>query len=1002
MSTSGAQANDDRNVNVRAEQTLREAGWRVCTLQERDLKPDATAVRIPHPELNGAFLYLLYTDRDLCGLVVAGSETADPHELLADANHLAASLAEQHQRHTWQARALPFRYGTNGHVWRFLNALDAEHLNGTPAADAPQGGARSRYVFAPARPTTVTRWKRQAVQRPEAPSLRARLRRLPEVHLDPQRQLYDAQRRAIEGLESSLAANRQRALIQMATGAGKTYTVVQASHRLLRNAGAHRVLFLVDRFNLGDQAYQEYRDFQPADSKKPLHEEYPLKHLSGPRSGLADSDKIVITTIQRLWCMLTNRTPPEPGSEEAKNYEGGGRAGLGKALPEVRYSPILPPDSFDFIVIDECHRSIYGAWRPVLEYFDAHVVGLTATPIGPTFAFFENNLVSQYTYEEAVADEVNVDYDVYRISTRITRDGSKIPAVTETQAPDGTIEKINTVVAQVDRVTRKQHWHQQEDDDEYTAAELNARVESTSQIRTVIETFRDRLFTEIFPPEADPDTGAILHQRSVVPKTLIFAATNRHADTIVAEVKRAWDAGDRFCLKINSETANPSRAIKDFRNESEIRIAVTVDMIATGTDIPALECLVFMRDVRTWSYFEQMKGRGARIIKPEDLRRVTEDAVCKDRFVIVDTVGVTEHAMVDARPLVQDDLRELPSLERLLRACAEGAVLSVADVSTLAGRLSRLGQRLDEQQLVRIEGCTGGRKLTELVTDLVHAADPDRLARVRGADKVGDSAGQTGDGSAGTDQASPAADGAAEASTDAVLEQALRPFIEREALREALLDAARSRLITIDHISRDGDVIAEGVTDVMRAERTVQDWRRFMAERQDKFAALRIAFEERRPLSVVQAQIDEVLGLVSPPQQRWTGQELWKAYVDLGIARTRRRRNAGLPELLSVLRCELKLDDGQFRPYRDTVGLRLREWLARQETAGVKFTEEQRGWLGRVANVVATSAAVSADALDQHAVCRAEGGWSRFRTVFSGEVRTPGELIDELDRELGA
>ncbi|MFD5483558.1 DEAD/DEAH box helicase family protein [Streptomyces hawaiiensis] len=1001
MSAFGAKANDGRNG--KAEQALREAGWRVCAPHERDLKPDATAVRIPHPQLAGVSIYLLHVDRDLCSLVVAGSEATDPHELLAEADRLAAPLAVQHQRRTWHERPLPFRYGTNGHVWRFLNALDAEHLDGSPAADAPQGGARSRYVFAPARPATVARWKRQAVQRPDAPSLRARLRRLPGVHLDPRRQLYDAQRRAIEGLESSLAADHQRALIQMATGAGKTYTVVQASHRLLRNAGAHRVLFLVDRFNLGDQAYREYRDFQPADSKKPLHEEYPLKHLSGARSGLADSDKIVITTIQRLWCMLSGRTPPEPGSEEEQNFEGEGTAGLGKALPKIRYSPTLPPDSFDFIVIDECHRSIYGAWRPVLEYFDAHIVGLTATPIGPTFAFFENNLVSQYTYEEAVADEVNVDYDVFRISTRITRDGSRIPAVTETQSPDGTVQKINTVVAQVDRTTREQHWHQQEEDDEYTAAELNDRVESTSQIRTIVETFRDRLFTEIFPADADPDTGEILNQRSVVPKTLIFAATNRHADTIVAEVRRAWNSGDRFCLKINSETPNPAKAIRDFRNEREIRIAVTVDMIATGTDIPALECLVFMRDVRTWSYFEQMKGRGARIIRPEDLRRVTEDAVCKDRFVIVDTVGVTEHPMIDARPLVQDDQRELPSLERLLHACAEGASLSVADVSTLAGRLSRLGQRLDEQQLARIEGCTGGRKLTELVTELVHATDPDRLAKVqvRSGGEVEDGAGETGDdASRATDQAASIA--ATKADVVAVLAQALRPFVEREALREALLDAARSRLIKIDHISQDGDVIAEGVTDVMRAERTVKDWRRFMKDRQDKFAALSIAFEQRRPLGEVQAQIDELLGLVSPPQQQWTGQRLWKAYVDLGIARTKRRRNAGLPELLSVLRCELKLDGGEFRPYRDTVGLRFRKWLARQETAGVTFTEEQSRWLERVANVVATSATVSVDALDRHAVCRAEGGWSRFRTVFAGGTRTPGELIDELDQELGA
>lgn len=980
----------------RAESVLREAGWRVCAPHERDLRPDPTAVRTDDPDEPGLRIYLLYVDRELSGLIVAGRDTDDPHELLAEADRLAGPLSEQYAKRTWRGRHLPFRYGTNGHVWRFRNGLDAERLDGTPSHTAPEGGARSRYVYAPARPATVARWKREAVRDPESPTLRARMRLLPAAQLDPQRQLYDAQRRSIEGLEESLAADRPRALIQMATGAGKTYTVVQASHRLLKHARAHRVLFLVDRTNLGDQAFREFYDFLPGGSEKPLHEEFPLKHLSGSNTGLADSDKIVITTIQRLWCKLTGRNQPEPGSEEAKKFEAGGTAGLGSDLPQVRYSAELPPDYFDFIVIDECHRSIYGSWLPVLEYFDAHIVGLTATPIGPTFAFFQENLVSQYTYEEAVADEVNVDYDVYRISTRITREGSKIPVATEAVRPDGTIERVNTVLAHVDRMTRAQHWRQQEEEDEYKSSDLNARVESPSQIRTIIHTFRDRLFTEIFPPEIAPETGEILHTRTQVPKTLIFAATNRHADAIVEEVRRAWNKGDdSFCMKINSETPRPAKAISDFRNKPEIRIAVTVDMIATGTDIPALECLVFMRDTRTWSYFEQMKGRGARTISPEDLRKVTVDALCKDRFVIVDAVGVTEHTMVDARPLVRDGEPEAPSLERLLKACSEGRPLSVDDAATLAGRLSRLGQRLEHDQLEQIEDSAGGRKLTELVTDLVLATDPDRLAGTRARAFMAD-------GTEPWNEEPPRSTPARDMEWPSLAE-ALLPFLERSELREALLEAVRARRwIKIDHLSRDGGVIAEGVTDQMRAERTVKDWRQYMEEQQEKFTDLRIAFEQRKPLSMVRARIEEVLGQVRSPQPRWTRQQLWKAYVDLGIARKGRRRNAGLPEFLSVLRFELRLDGDEFRPYRDTVEVRFQKWLARQETAGAAYTEEQQKWLRHVVVVVATSATVSREALDEHALCRADGGWNRFKAVFEGDDRTPDELIDELDRELGA
>ncbi|MFI9836365.1 DEAD/DEAH box helicase family protein [Nonomuraea sp. NPDC051941] len=964
----------------KTEAALRDAGWRVCDLQDLDLGVGGVAVRASHPTAGESRVYLLYVDHDLVGLIAAGEESSDPSMLLAQADELAAPLANRKSSRAWLGRPLPFRYGTNGHAWRFRNVLDAEHLDGTTATDGPVGGARSRIVFAPARPATVARWKREALRRPTAPSLQARLRQLRTIPSDPKRQLRQAQRRAVEGLERSLAQGDQRALIQMATGAGKTYTVVQASHRLLKYAGAHRVLFLVDRNNLGTQAFREYHGFIPAGAHSPLHQDFPLKHLSGSQAGLADSDKIVISTIQRLWCKLSGQPLPDSDDDpEAERFEAGGIGGLTTPVPEIRYSPELPPDYFDFIVVDECHRSIYGTWRPVLEYFDARIVGLTATPIGPTFAFFDDNLVSQYAYEEAVADKVNVDYDVYEISTRITREGSMIPATTTTVDADGTVEQLNTVLAHIDRMTRKQHWQQQDEDDPYGPTELNERVESTSQIRTVVQTFKDKLFTEIFPPHRSPETAEVIHERHIVPKTLIFAANDRHADAIVEQVRQVWNAGDDFCKKITSRASRPDKTIRDFRNSPETRIAVTVDMIATGTDIPALECLVFMRDIRTWSYFEQMKGRGARSITQENLRKVTEDAVCKDRFVIVDTVGVTKHPMVDARPLVRDGLPDELSLERLLKACEEGRRLTLDAAATLAGRLTRLGHRLDVEQLAEIEKHAGGRRLTELVADLIQATDPDRLAAEEPEDSV-----------------------RASTTTDSVLADAVRPFIERAALREALFKAAKQTWVKIDHLSQDGGVITQGATDELRAERTIRDWRAYMAEQRDQFADLRIVFQERRPLGEVRSKLDEVLGLVKPPQRPWTKEQIWKAYVDFGIARGRRRRGAGWPEFLSILRYELGIDGGEFRPYRETVELRFREWIARQGSAGVTFTDEQQEWLRRVADVVAKSATVSLDSLEQDAECRDAGGWPGFAQTFADSTLAPDTLLEDLDRELGA
>lgn len=955
-------------VTGRAESALLAAGWRVCTPSGRSLLQGGEAVRTPG--VSGETLYLLYVDHALTGVVAVGPATDDPADLLAKAEAQAGPQAEQHGQRAFANRPLPFCYGTNSAVWRFRNALDAEHLDGTTAPDAMPGGARSRLVFAPHQPATVARWMREALRDPQAPTLRARLRQLPVVPLDHKR-LRSAQYKAIKGLEKSLARDDPRALIQMATGAGKTYTVVQGSYRLLKHARAHRVLFLVDRNNLGQQAFAEYHGFQPLGSRQPLHQQMPLKLLAG--GSLADSDKIVISTIQRLWCKLSGLPVPGPDNEDFEDREADRLAGR---TATVRYTPELPPDYFDVIVVDECHRSIYGRWMPVLEYFDAHVIGLTATPIAPTFAYFQKNLVSSYTYGEAVADGVNVDYDVYKISTKITQQGAVIPAQTKAVHPGGTVEQINTVLAKINKLTRQQHWEEQAEDDPYAPQEINHRVRSEDQIRTVISTFKEKLFTEIFPPVTNPETGQA-RARKTVPKTLIFAQNDLHADAIVKAVREIFQAGDGICRKITSKASQPDQALADFRNKSGLRIAVTVDMIATGTDIPALECLLFMRDIHTWSYFEQMKGRGARIISDQALAKITSDAVHKDRFVIVDAVGVTEHEKVDARPLVRDNDQPFPSLERLLRACAEGRPLHADDAATLAGRLSRLRQRIDEETLVAIERCTGDLTFESLVGGLVHASDADRRATVR-------------------------AEGGAEAE-GAELAAAVRPLVDSEELRTALLEAASHSWLLIDHISQDQVLEARGQTDEEGARTTVSDWLTYMnaPEHQGDIMSLWLAFEERRPPREVLRELKILIEKVRATRREWTEQRLWKAYVDLGIARDSPRRNAGLVEFLTVLRYELGLDGEEFRPYRSTVEGRLEAWIARQRTAGVIFNEQQLGWLSRIMGVVAANATVQVGSLDK-GLCAKAGGYGDFVATFDGGAWEPEELVDELDRELGA
>src|SRR5699024_9792489 len=411
--------------------------------------------------------YLLYVDRCLVGVIEAKREGADLTAAQAQAARYASGLTNSQMLSARRA-TLPFQYVCDGNETRFFNDLDPD--------------ARSRRLFAIQQPATLARWITEAGEDQQAPTLRARLRRLPRTFLD-NGPLRPAQERAIKGLEASLAKDDPRALIQMATGAGKTYTVVAEIYRLIKQARANRSMFLVDRNNLGRQARTEFSNYRPPDDGRKFTELYGVDQLSGAQ--MFDSSKVVISTIQRLWMALTGREVPAPDTDDSALD----RYDLIDGPAEVAYNPDLPPEAFDFIVVDECHRSIYGKWRAVLEYFDAHLIGLTATPVAQTFGFFHQNLVSEYTYEQAVADGVNVDFDVFRIRTELGEQGGSIPA--------------ETVVPVKDRKTRRQRYQELEDDYDYKSSDLGKSVIAEDQIRTVLTTLRDNLFTHVFPPGGD-------------------------------------------------------------------------------------------------------------------------------------------------------------------------------------------------------------------------------------------------------------------------------------------------------------------------------------------------------------------------------------------------------------------------------------------------------------------------------------------------------------------
>lgn len=915
---------------------LRAAGW---TVQDRDqVNPQASqgvAVR-EFTLATGRADYVLYVDGTIVGVLEAKREGDHLSSAVEQNDRYAAGVAKEHSLAVWRRdEPFAFRYATTGTETYFLNRLDPD--------------ARSREVFTFHRPETVADWMRRATESPHTPTFRAALRRLPV--LEPNG-LRLAQIDAISGLEKSLSDDRPRALLQMATGAGKTFMAVAQTYRLLKHAKARRVLFLVDRNNLGKQAHDEFRKFTTPDDGRKLSDIYNVDRLGA--AGLQSTSSVVICTIQKMYSLLRGETiVDDEQADEAADSAAYEETYETDQPIEVSYNPRVPIESFDLIIVDECHRSIYGLWRGVLEYFDAHLVGLTATPTPQALGFFGRNLVSEYTYPQAVADGVNVDFDVVRMRTDLRERGA------------ATIESGTTVRVK-DRKTRRQRYRELDDDFTYTTRQIGRSVVTVDEIRAVLTAYRDN-WQRWFPG------------RSELPKTLVFAVGEDHAEDVLAQVKEVFGRGDDFAKKITYESRqageDPNELIRALRTSPRLRVAVTVDMIATGTDVKALECVIFLREVRSAVLFEQMKGRGARTIDATELQEVTPDAdasVRKDRFVLVDAVGVTESPLVDATPLVPAGERQV-SLAKLLDKAGTKSI-GAGEAGILAGRLARLNQQLTDEERDQLTRAAGGRTLSDIAGAIVKAVDPDRQERAL------EEGGQ------------PAA--------RRLVADALAPLTANPELRRQIIEIRRDKDYVFDEFT------AVEVTDVVevpreeRAREEVGRWSRLLKEQRDRIAAVSIALASPRSVSPAEAYaaLKELALEIRRPQYAWTPHTLWTYYEDLGTAvhAPSGGREAGVPDLISLIRYELGVDDA-LRPYRETVEERFESWLLRQEQAGAAFTQEQLWWLRAIRDVVASDVGISPAEFNAEPF-KARGGGRGFAHAFpERDVRT---LLTELNREL--
>ncbi|QDV75703.1 type I restriction endonuclease subunit R [Botrimarina mediterranea] len=907
------------------------AGWVIQDAKAIDLSA-GLGIAVREFPLTGGFAdYLLYVDEKIAGVIEAKPEG---HALIGVELQSGKYLAGVPKRLPAWASPLPFAYESTGVETRFTSTLDAV--------------PRSREVFTFHRPDELLRLLRLG----PAGQVRTRLASLPP--LVPTR-LWAPQIEAIENLEKSLAEGRPRALIQMATGSGKTFTACSFCYRLLRHAGAKRILFLVDRNNLGKQTESEFQNYQSPENQYKFTEEYPVQRLSGS-AGVAGASKVVISTIQRLYATLRGEELDDE-ADEGSLFESGD-ATLRKEPMPVDYKPGFPIETFDFVVIDECHRSIYNLWRQVLDYFDAFLIGLTATPTDQTLGFFHRNLVQDYSHARAVADGVNVGYDVYRIETQITQQGAKLA------------KEPGVMVPHRSRLTREKRYKELENDVTYTANQVGKDVISGDQLRLVIKTFRDRLPTEIFPG------------RTEVPKTLVFAKTDNHAEELVDVIRQEFGKGNEFCQKITSKShRSPDDLLAEFRTAYFPRIAVTVDMIATGTDVKPLECLLFMRSVGSGPYFEQMKGRGCRVVDPAELKQVTSDAVIKDRFVIVDAVGVCERDKTESCPL---DRKPTVGLDKVLDLAGKG--VADADLaSALAAKLTRLDRKLTPEQRQTIEQAAGGQSIASLAADLLSAADADAAAQ-----------------QAATDHALASAEEATEEQIAAAesdrAREALRPFRKTE-LRDAILATSRVADIVYDEQNLDA-LLGAGFDAAARAkaEGQLADFRQYLEENRDRLEALQILYSKPyraglrlRHVKELREQLRAALKLAEPVPQ------LWRLFEAVEPDRVARREGDAVVDLVALVRHALDRAS-PLVPVRQTIHQRYDAWLAQCAAGGRVFTADQRRWLDAIRDHVAESLTIAPDDLE-YVPFNAMGGLGAAHRLFGPQLP---EILAELNTALAA
>ena len=909
----------EQEARVVIDEKLEQSGWVVQNVAQLNLGAALGVAVREFPTSTGPVDYALFIDGDPVGVIEAKKSSVGENITVVEeqsARYATSSFKWINREYT-----IRFAYEATDKLIKFTDYKDIKY--------------RSRRVFSFHRPEYLE----SLLQARD--TIRNNMKHFPALDTTGFR---DCQINAINNMDLSFADNRPRALVQMATGAGKTFTAITEAYRLLKYGKMNRILFLVDTKSLGEQAEREFLAYTPNDDTRSFSQLYGVRRLKS--SYIPNDVQICISTIQRMYSILKEEDLDESTEEESFNEY---VTADSKAPKDVVYNEKYPPEFFDCIIIDECHRSIYNVWQQVLTYFDAFLVGLTATPDKRTFAFFNENVVSGYRREQAIIDGVNVGEDIFLIETEVSQKGGHI---------------LKRVIEYRDRLSREKRWEQMDEDFDYDKNKLDKDVVNPSQIRTVIKTFKENLFTSLFP------------RRKEVPKTLIFAKTDSHADDIINIVREEFGEGNEFCKKITYSVENAESTLSSFRNDYYPRIAVTVDMIATGTDVKPLECLIFMRDVRSKNYFEQMVGRGTRTIGVDDLQKVTPSATeNKDHFVIVDAVGVTKSKKSETRSL---ERKPTVSMKELMMNVALGDK-SEDTLTSLANRISRLDKQMTDKEHKEFKKNVG-ISARDIANNLLNAFDEDVIAEKAKSIMLS---------SVPTQQDM-------EKAQKELLDEATKPFYNPDN-RDFIENIRRSHDQVVDTVNLDSVVFAGFDSQKEEnADKVITSFREFIEENKDEIIALRIIYNESykdRPMVIEQFKsLYEKL-----KKKNITIERLWDCYYIKFTDKVKRGTVAQLTDLISIIRFEIGTTD-ELTSFADRVNANFKEWTFRKNAGYSQFTEEQMEWLRLIKDHIISSLSILDEDLD-YTPFDHKGGLLGFYEAFGGNYKN---ILNEMNVALVA